>query len=345
MSFDQNMIIDATTGSIARFVNHSCKPNCRMIKWIVSGQPRMALFAGDNPIMTGDELTYDYNFDPFSAKNVQKCLCGEDNCRGVLGPRPKDQKPPKATKETPKGKGKAKGTPKKAKVTSRITAKVVKTTPKVTKAAVIKSKPTPVKKPTIKTAVKSVLKAGKRKLADITDMAEKTDATSPKKRKMQTATGAKRTFSSASSKVAKAASKGAATVKKSVSTVTVNKTASSGKKTTASKVTTVHVSSHGRVIKATSKRRDSIQDVTTSSHASSTTIVAAGQDVHSPAGGKGGIKTPKSAKAVKTPNRLKSPKGRSSAIKSPRKALEIPRADSRIRMVSPEATITARVSA
>ncbi|KAG6073715.1 hypothetical protein E4U15_006327 [Claviceps sp. LM218 group G6] len=94
MSFDQNMIIDATTGSIARFVNHSCKPNCRMIKWIVSGQPRMALFAGDRPIMTGDELTYDYNFDPFS-KNVQTCLCGEANCRGVLGPKPRDVKPTK----------------------------------------------------------------------------------------------------------------------------------------------------------------------------------------------------------------------------------------------------------
>ncbi|KAF4991761.1 hypothetical protein FGRMN_7601 [Fusarium graminum] len=95
MSFDQNMIIDATTGSIARFVNHSCNPNCRMIKWIVSGQPRMALFAGDKPIVTGDELTYDYNFDPFSAKNVQKCLCGEPNCRGVLGPKPREVKQPK----------------------------------------------------------------------------------------------------------------------------------------------------------------------------------------------------------------------------------------------------------
>ncbi|GAO17600.1 hypothetical protein UVI_02050830 [Ustilaginoidea virens] len=42
--------------------------------------------------MTGDELTYDYNFDPFSAKNVQKCLCGSDNCRGVLGPKPRDVK-------------------------------------------------------------------------------------------------------------------------------------------------------------------------------------------------------------------------------------------------------------
>lgn len=108
MSFDQNMIIDATTGSIARFVNHSCSPNCRMIKWIVSGQPRMALFAGDNPIMTGDELTYDYNFDPFSAKNVQTCLCGSENCRGFLGPRPREVKPPKTElKKTVKGAVKA----------------------------------------------------------------------------------------------------------------------------------------------------------------------------------------------------------------------------------------------
>ncbi|CAK7270096.1 hypothetical protein SEPCBS119000_003912 [Sporothrix epigloea] len=87
MSFDQSLIIDGTSGSIARFVNHSCSPNCRMIKWIVSGQPRIALFAGDRPIMTGEELTYDYNFDPYSAKNVQGCLCGAENCRGVLGPR------------------------------------------------------------------------------------------------------------------------------------------------------------------------------------------------------------------------------------------------------------------
>lgn len=89
------MIIDGTRGSIARFVNHSCEPNCRIVKWIVAGKPRMALFAGDRPIMTGEELTYDYNFDPFSAKNVQECRCGAKNCRGILGPRLKDQKPAK----------------------------------------------------------------------------------------------------------------------------------------------------------------------------------------------------------------------------------------------------------
>lgn len=92
MLFDQNMIIDATRGSIARFVNHSCEPNCEMVKWIVGGKPHMALFAGKNPIMTGEELTYDYKFDPFSARNVQECRCGAESCRGVLGPRPKEGK-------------------------------------------------------------------------------------------------------------------------------------------------------------------------------------------------------------------------------------------------------------
>ncbi|MCJ1474585.1 hypothetical protein MMC13_003244 [Lambiella insularis] len=91
MVFDQNMIIDATRGSIARFVNHSCEPNCRMIKWTVAGKPRMALFAGERGIMTGEELTYDYNFDPFSSKSIQECRCGASACRGVLGPKPKDQ--------------------------------------------------------------------------------------------------------------------------------------------------------------------------------------------------------------------------------------------------------------
>lgn len=34
-----------------------------MVKWTVAGKPRMALFAGDCGIMTGEELTYDYNFE------------------------------------------------------------------------------------------------------------------------------------------------------------------------------------------------------------------------------------------------------------------------------------------
>lgn len=112
MLFDQNMIIDATTkGSIARFVNHSCAPNCRMEKWTVNGKPRMALFAGERGIMTGEELTYDYNFDPFSQKNVQECRCGEPACRGILGPRPKkdDRKSEEMEDEPKKDNKKGKG--------------------------------------------------------------------------------------------------------------------------------------------------------------------------------------------------------------------------------------------
>ena len=52
----------------------------------------MALFAGDRGVMTGEELTYDYNFDPYSQKNVQVCRCGASNCRGILGPKPKEVK-------------------------------------------------------------------------------------------------------------------------------------------------------------------------------------------------------------------------------------------------------------
>lgn len=88
------MILDATRGSIARFVNHSCEPNCAMIKWTVAEKPRVALFAGDRGIMTGEELTYDYNFNPYSVKNVERCRCGASACRGFLGPKPKEAKDP-----------------------------------------------------------------------------------------------------------------------------------------------------------------------------------------------------------------------------------------------------------
>ena len=146
MLFDQNMIIDATRGSIARFVNHSCDSNCRMEKWTVGGKPRMALFAGDRGIMTGDELTYDYNFDPYSQKNVQECRCGAQKCRGVLGPKPKDTKP-KNEESKVRTEGKLAGA--KRKIAEAIDeglehlskkAKTTSTTLKPSKVAVVKSK-------------------------------------------------------------------------------------------------------------------------------------------------------------------------------------------------------------
>ena len=86
MELERGLIIDGTRGSMARFINHSCDPNCevRMVK--VNGTPRMAVFAGENGVMTGVELTYDYNFDNFGATR-QICYCGAVNCRGYLSKR------------------------------------------------------------------------------------------------------------------------------------------------------------------------------------------------------------------------------------------------------------------
>jgi histone-lysine N-methyltransferase ASH1L len=116
-----------------------------MEKWTVNGKPRMALFAGDRGIMTGEELTYDYNFDPFSQKNVQQCRCGSEKCRGVLGPRPKEdrkQKSPDA--EVSKGRGKLAGAKRKLAdaiegTTSRVTKKVKVSTTHKAKASTRKT--------------------------------------------------------------------------------------------------------------------------------------------------------------------------------------------------------------
>jgi [histone H3]-lysine4 N-trimethyltransferase ASH1L len=162
MLFDQNMIIDATRGSIARFVNHSCAPNCKMEKWTVNGKPRMALFAGDRDIMTGEELTYDYNFDNYSQKNVQECRCGAEICRGILGKRSKDDKKRNSPEEEANGsKSKSKLAGAKRKIaeaiegtTTRVSKKVKIAT--VPKSTVIRKSISPVKARSATTLIKKV---------------------------------------------------------------------------------------------------------------------------------------------------------------------------------------------
>ncbi|KAI6867400.1 SET domain-containing protein [Hortaea werneckii] len=86
MELERGLIIDGTRGSMARFINHSCKPNCevRMVK--VNGTPRMGVFAGEDGVTTGEELSYDYNFDNFGIER-QVCYCGAQGCRGFLSKR------------------------------------------------------------------------------------------------------------------------------------------------------------------------------------------------------------------------------------------------------------------
>ncbi|CAZ80586.1 unnamed protein product [Tuber melanosporum] len=125
MLFHQNMILDATRGSVARFVNHSCDPNCRMEKWLVEGRPRMALFAGDDGIEAGEELTYDYNFNWFTGVSQQTCHCGADNCRGALGKKADGfQRASPPVKGKDKAKGKAGAAPRSKQASAKVRTRV-----------------------------------------------------------------------------------------------------------------------------------------------------------------------------------------------------------------------------
>ncbi|CAO2828097.1 unnamed protein product [Amaranthus hypochondriacus] len=76
--------IDATRkGSLARFINHSCNPNCETRKWTVLGEIRVGIFAKQD-ISAGTELAYDYNFEWYGGAKV-RCLCGASSCSGFLG--------------------------------------------------------------------------------------------------------------------------------------------------------------------------------------------------------------------------------------------------------------------
>ena len=82
MEIDSNQIIDARfRGNQARFINHSCDPNCQLEKWNVGGATRIGIFAIKD-IKPGEELSYDYQL---WTRSRVRCCCGAANCRGLLG--------------------------------------------------------------------------------------------------------------------------------------------------------------------------------------------------------------------------------------------------------------------
>ncbi|CAH9107034.1 unnamed protein product [Cuscuta europaea] len=84
ISLNANYFIDATRkGSLARFINHSCLPNCETRKWTVLGETRVGIFAKQD-ISHGVELTYNYNFEWYGGATV-RCLCGAPKCSIFLG--------------------------------------------------------------------------------------------------------------------------------------------------------------------------------------------------------------------------------------------------------------------
>ncbi|TKY72684.1 Histone-lysine N-methyltransferase ATXR7 [Spatholobus suberectus] len=79
---DDGYVVDATKrGGIARFINHSCEPNCYTKVISVEGQKKIFIYAKRH-IAAGEEITYNYKF-PLEEKKIP-CNCGSRKCRGSL---------------------------------------------------------------------------------------------------------------------------------------------------------------------------------------------------------------------------------------------------------------------
>lgn len=112
---DDDHVIDALVGgNAARWINHSCAPNCEADE--VDG--RIFIKALRN-IAVGEELSYDYGLiidEPYTKKLKADfpCWCGAPDCRGtLLAPKPGGTKKKKKKKKAEAKKDERKA-PKKA---------------------------------------------------------------------------------------------------------------------------------------------------------------------------------------------------------------------------------------
>lgn len=78
--FDYNKkfsIDGAVEGSDAKYVNHSCDPNCDCIR-----RNGRVFYYSNRLIRKGEELTIDYAYDKNDPLEV--CHCGSKKCRGYI---------------------------------------------------------------------------------------------------------------------------------------------------------------------------------------------------------------------------------------------------------------------
>ncbi len=92
-TLNDDYLIDANRrGNTARWINHSCAPNCRaLIEEHAGGDRRKdkVLIEAIRHIRPGEELTYDYGIVldvPHSArlKKIWACRCGSPKCIGTM---------------------------------------------------------------------------------------------------------------------------------------------------------------------------------------------------------------------------------------------------------------------
>src|SRR4051812_6753925 len=81
---DKTVIDAAVNGNEARFINHSCDPNCEAIN-----DRKRIFIEAVKTIPAGTELVYDYQYermDDHTAEDEQfyRCRCGSPKCRGTI---------------------------------------------------------------------------------------------------------------------------------------------------------------------------------------------------------------------------------------------------------------------
>lgn len=82
---DSRTVIDAGVGgNEARFINHSCGPNCE-----TAIEDRRIFIYAVRDIVPGEELSYDYQIqreagDPPDVERIFCCRCGTVQCRGTM---------------------------------------------------------------------------------------------------------------------------------------------------------------------------------------------------------------------------------------------------------------------
>jgi len=84
-SIDGGLVIDATRhGNSARWINHSCAPNCE-----IEEEGQRVFIDARRDIRAGEELSYDYNLQigekhTKKAKREHACFCRTRRCRGTM---------------------------------------------------------------------------------------------------------------------------------------------------------------------------------------------------------------------------------------------------------------------
>jgi hypothetical protein len=109
-ALDSGWIIDASVdGNEARFLNHSCDPNCEAVE-----EDDRIFIEAKRTIRPGEELVYDYQYareDVEEIKDAERlyvCHCGSPKCRGTIlaPPKKKRKKRKAAAKKRTTGKSK-----------------------------------------------------------------------------------------------------------------------------------------------------------------------------------------------------------------------------------------------